>query len=253
MGNPFVFNNSSGCSFGPPRLSHSQVHVAGDEHLCAEATQHSSVSSNCGSQGSADGESSSCGSQGTAAKASGHGHNATMLTECAERASSSQRTERTDAQSNETLQDGSQGTNLQIKRQPSQGLPEGEPLRALGPTNLLCIELCCGSAGRTSALFKAGFSFMAVDHKHNKHRPAVPVLALDLRSSHLWAFLERICETRQVFFIRAGPPCGTASRAREIPMPGSGYTCQLRSETHPMGLPNVSASDAEKVASANAI
>ena len=46
---------------------------------------------------------------------------------------------------------------------------------------------------------------------------------------------------------------GTASRAREIPLPQTGYVCPLRSEAHPTGLPNLSPADAEKVASANAI
>ena len=205
-----------------------------------------------GSQGTSDfAENLDRGSQGTSDCASNHGHNATMVAETAERASSEQRTKRTDAET-KALLDGSKGTNRQDKRSPVCDPREGPP-KALEPANLLSVELCCGSAGLTAALAKVGFAFMAVDHKHNKHKPSVPVIDLDLRSLHSWTFLERVYETRHVFFVHAGPPCGTASRAREIPLPTSGYTCQLRSATHPMGLPNLSPSDAEKVASANAI
>ena len=149
------------------------------------------------------------------------------------------------------LPNGHRATNRQDKRSPVCD-PREEPLKALEPAHLLFIELCCGSAGLTAALARVGFAFMAVDHKHNKHKPSVAVIDLDLRSLHSWTFLERVYETRHVFFVHAGPPCGTASRAREIPLPTSGYTCQLRSATHP-GLPNLSPSDAEKVASANAM
>ncbi|CAE7042071.1 unnamed protein product [Symbiodinium natans] len=47
------------------------------------------------------------------------------------------------------------------------------------------------------------------------------------------------------------PPCGTSSRAREIPLPGEDEPRPLRSVECPEGLPGLGPSDAERVAKAN--
>ena len=55
------------------------------------------------------------------------------------------------------------------------------------------------------------------------------------------------------------PPCGTASRAREIPlswamkMAGAPEPVQLRSEAFPSGIPGLKGLDATKEATANAV
>ena len=139
------------------------------------------VSSYCGWQRTAGDAALSLGSQGTSdfAENLDRGSQGTsVVAETAERASSKQRTKRTDAET-KALLDGSKGTNRQDKRSPVCD-PREEPLKALEPANLLSVELCCGSAGLTAALAKVGFAFMAVDHKHNKHKPSVPVIDLEV-------------------------------------------------------------------------
>ena len=115
---------------------------------------------------------------------------------------------------------------------------------------LLFIEACCGSATLAWAAKQAGFEVMAIDHPHNKHCPAVKCMHLDLRSEAAWVFLEHVRTHGQLFFhFHISPPCGTASRARELPNgPGP-----LRSFEHPCGLPGLHPVDQAKVASANEI
>ena len=47
------------------------------------------------------------------------------------------------------------------------------------------------------------------------------------------------------------PPCGTSSRAKEIPLPWEDEPHALRSVEYPEGLPGLGPSDAERVAKAN--
>ena len=70
---------------------------------------------------------------------------------------------------------------------------------------------------------------------------------------HGWAFLHHVIEHYNVVFIHAAPPCGTCSRAREIPLGPGGGPKQLRNEEYPSGLPHLEGRDLERVQLANAL
>ena len=84
------------------------------------------------------------------------------------------------------------------------------------------IEVCCGSAGLSSAFIAAGVSALGIDWGGNQHKPKAPWIVLDLSTPNgltsLLALLEANTAVQAVWL---GLPCGTASRARENP--GSGH------------------------------
>ena len=126
-------------------------------------------------------------------------------------------------------------------------------LPAVRPQKLMFLELCCGSAGLSAAFRALGFQVLAVDHPGNRHVPLVHCVHLDLRLESSWSYLRRLVQARQVFLIHVAPPCGTASRARDIPIKGQPSPPALRSEAFPAGLPGLSPSWQAKVDSANSI
>ena len=80
------------------------------------------------------------------------------------------------------------------------------------------------------------------------------MIQLDLRKGETWQFLRYVAESRRPFHFHAAPPCGTASRARDIPMSSTDHgPSPLRSERWPLGFPNLSGYWAGKVLSANQI
>ena len=80
------------------------------------------------------------------------------------------------------------------------------------------------------------------------------MVQLDLRKRETWQFLRYVAESRRPFHFRAAPPCGTASRAPNIPMSSTDHgPPPLRSERWPLGFPNLSGYWAGKVLSANQI
>ena len=99
---------------------------------------------------------------------------------------------------------------------------EGRPYieRCLSEAPLF-IEVCCGCALLSSCAAKAGFDILPIDFEGNKQRPFVHVVQLDLRHRSTWEFLEYLALSRRPFHFHAAPPCGTASRARDVPMPSA--------------------------------
>ena len=124
----------------------------------------------------------------------------------------------------------------------------------------IAFELCCGSAGYSAALSDRGFKCVAVDCSRNRFRAKHAITMLDLESHDT---VEIICEAiaqGHTVVVFAEPPCGTASRSREIPISPNMLKHfkgdppkQLRSERFPLGLPNLSGLDATKVAAANRV
>ncbi len=97
-------------------------------------------------------------------------------------------------------------------------------------------------------------SILPIDFEGNKQRPFVHVIQLDLRHRSTWEFLEYLALSRRPFHFHAAPPCGTASRARDVPMSSTEYgPPPLRSEQWPLGLPGLKGVLLAKVESANSI
>ena len=86
-------------------------------------------------------------------------------------------------------------------------------------TSVVTLELCCGSAGLTAQLKSFGFDSLGVDWTRNPSRPLAPILQADLADLHGQELVWNISKSSNVQFSHGAPPCGTASKARERPMP----------------------------------
>lgn len=124
----------------------------------------------------------------------------------------------------------------------------------LDETSLLVIEACAGTATLSSVLKDVGFEVLPIDFGKQRNSSHLHIINLDLRKRHSWDFLAKIAMSRRMFHIHGAPPCGTASKAREIPM-GEGHhgPPQLRSEQYPLGFPWLQGVNKDRVQSANAI
>ena len=121
-------------------------------------------------------------------------------------------------------------------------------------SNPIFIELCAGSANLSFHAKAAGFQSIPIDHSRNEHKSKLPCICLDLAVPGQADVVLQLIASGEVFAISAGVPCGTASRAREIPIPGSnGGPPPLRSKEFPWGRPNLSAVNQLKVSKANDI
>ena len=81
------------------------------------------------------------------------------------------------------------------------------------------IEICCGYAGLTAALADAGLEAIGIDWKGNRHQPQVPILKADLTTEQGRGFVRNLVRQDHVLYVHLAPPCGTYTRAREIPTP----------------------------------
>ena len=118
-------------------------------------------------------------------------------------------------------------------------------------------EVFCGHAGLSEKIQAAGFDTVAIDWAGNRHKPRVPIRVSNLLED---VDVEKIIgdlRAGRVFFIWMAPPCGTFSKAREIPISkaakanGVREPRPLRSASCPWGLPNLSAFEQSKVVCAN--
>ena len=116
---------------------------------------------------------------------------------------------------------------------------KGVMLNDLGMVQLrpLCLELFGGCARLTKCLCVAGFDGVAIDWVRNQSVPEGPSVKLNLADPASLKLVLQLLRSGRVVYIHMGPPCGTASRAREIPIPGSKSAPRpLRSAAFPDGL-----------------
>ena len=118
-------------------------------------------------------------------------------------------------------------------------------------------ELFAGSCTLSKCLKLHGFSSVGIDHKKCKNRVG-PRIVLDLSKVSSANFIKDKIDRNTVFFIPMAPPCGTASRARDKPIPlwlrkrGVPSPPPLRSEDYPTGLPDLGGQNLVRVELANA-
>ena len=105
----------------------------------------------------------------------------------------------------------------------------------------LFLELFAGRGSFSRAMIQSGFEVISVDHKVG--HPFAPIVSLDLTTDTGRQILSRLLQHPRLFAIHMGLPCGTASRAREKPIPqelqeqGVPSPPQLRSAENPLGMP----------------
>ena len=128
-----------------------------------------------------------------------------------------------------------------------------------GSSNLVLLELCCGSASLCKAFNSNGYRALGVDHLHNKQVAKAPVFVADLSDSAGQKMVDEVITEQRPAIVHAGPPCGTSSRARERPIAkelirqGAPQPRPLRSEAFPLGLPNLTDVEQKRVTAANSI
>ena len=126
------------------------------------------------------------------------------------------------------------------------------------PCKFYGLEIFGGKARLTRALIDiVGLDATAVDWIRNQSTPCAPCVNLDLTLKTSQDVIIKAVRTGRVLFTHMAPPCGTASRAREIPLSREAIARGVR-EPRPLrgpgwedGLPGLVGEDAERVASAN--
>ena len=114
------------------------------------------------------------------------------------------------------------------------------------------LELCAGSASLSAEVKKLGLEGFAFDHDSNRHQTKCKVISMDLSQPHAIDRISAMIHNCVVLGVHMGPPCGTCSKARGIPMAdGSAGPQPLRSESHLLGLPNLRPHDRARVDAAN--
>eukprot|EP00435_Cladocopium_sp_Y103_P069508 s291_g33.t1 len=119
----------------------------------------------------------------------------------------------------------------------------------------LFVELFAGRGSFSKAAIQAGLRVVSVDHE--VVQPFAPIVALDLTAKAGVDVMWDILNTPGVGAVHLGLPCGTSSRAREVPLPkalqmsGIPEPPPLRSAQHPLGLPNLAPHHQRRVDSAN--
>lgn len=92
-----------------------------------------------------------------------------------------------------------------------------EPINfSVKPAELIFVEMFCGTARLSKAVAEAGLNVLAIDKVACARK--VSVTCLDLTTAdHQKVLFECLCKAN-VASLHIAPPCGTASRAREIPI-----------------------------------
>ena len=102
------------------------------------------------------------------------------------------------------------------------------------------LEVFCGSGRLTKQLRQVGLDSFGVDWRGGRlalETPAVLMLNLTLDSDQ--RALRQLIAHPFLVYLHLAPPCGTCSRAREIPVKDGWGPPPLRSEQHPFGLPDL--------------
>ena len=121
----------------------------------------------------------------------------------------------------------------------------------------LILEIFAGTCRLSKACRGLGLEALSVDKDVNRAENAV-VAKYDLCDANQFATLEKLvrAERHRLVHVHFAPSCGTASRARERPVPGLPPDRQprpLRSDDKPDGLDHLTETEAARVEAANKI
>eukprot|EP00973_Karenia_brevis_P093263 12416494-Karenia_brevis.AAC.1 len=78
------------------------------------------------------------------------------------------------------------------------------------------VETFCGCGRLSSFMEEAGFDALGIDYAGNKDKPTCKHIYIDLSTPSGQAAFWTIIAEREPVFVHFAPPCGTASRARDI-------------------------------------
>ena len=122
-------------------------------------------------------------------------------------------------------------------------------------SEMVFLEIFAGNGNLSTAVKDISLSVYAIDNKAKRHSQ-VSIHVLDLtKQSDVAVLLDLTCHAN-IASAHLAPPCGTASKARERPLPESLAHIKadpLRSEQQPLGLEGLTGLDATRVAAANSL
>ena len=153
----------------------------------------------------------------------------------------------------DTMMSSKQDTKPICNSDPSFQAASSSMKRTTSIGELLILEVFSGSCNLSSAFVQRGFQALAVDHT-TSHKFRTLILDLTIHQDQL--LLLEIISTQKPFLVWLAPPCGTASRARNIPAKnaqGNLFATPLRSDEFPDGLPDLDGIDFDRVLAANSL
>ena len=140
----------------------------------------------------------------------------------------------------------------------SDSLPLSEQAQAsaLDGEQPYLLEIFCGTAGVTAALKRYGAEAIGVDHVIDKRRMKGPAVKLDLSKKSAQKLVIDEIKGGRVKGVMLAPPCGTSSKARNIPLRNAKGKYKrgpppLRSMSYPEGLPGLQGVNRTRVRQAN--
>ena len=119
------------------------------------------------------------------------------------------------------------------------------------------LELFCGSAGVCAQFKRAGGRAMGIDHHIIRNRLKSAAVKLDLTEEWVQQMILDEIKSGRIDGVHLGPPCGTSSKARNIPIKkklkqrGAPSPKPLRSSKWPDGLPHVNGVNRKRLLAAN--
>jgi len=119
------------------------------------------------------------------------------------------------------------------------------------------LELMCGSARLSAACKARGAEVFPVDYVRNKGNPSIHVFSMDLTQPGPQQSILNMLKHEAWTLVSMAPPCGTASRARERPIPthllqpGMVAPKPLRTAQEPWGIAGLCGRDLLHVQQAN--
>ena len=121
------------------------------------------------------------------------------------------------------------------------------------------IELFCGTAGVCAQFRTLGGKALCIDHHLKRTKLKSAAVKLDLTQDWVQDLIIREVKSGRVDAVHLGPPCGTSSKARNIPIrrklrkAGAPNPKPLRSSKFPQGFPWLQGVSLLKVQAANCL
>ena len=159
----------------------------------------------------------------------------------------------------EVFAEGRHFCKQDTEEHPKLGLPPSQTEGAANSDSskmVFLLDIFSGTAGVTAAFIQLGGDALGLDHIIDKSRVKGPVSKVDLCKKENQDLVMQWLDEGKADAVMLAPPCGTSSRAREIPITDARGRSKpapppLRSRNHPDGLPSLRGLNAMKVKLAN--
>ena len=124
-------------------------------------------------------------------------------------------------------------------------------LESFTEQDAIILEIFAGTAGVTAAFKRCGFENSVAVDRTRAHGALASIIPMDLTKPSDQMTLFEWIKHPAVKGVFLAPPCGTASAAREIALPGQHAPKPLRTLDEPDGVSTLSGNDMLRVSAAN--